>query len=311
MPSKPFQNTPGQWVKKGLVIHVKGQRNWMLSHAMVPSILMKDKGVCRVYFSSRDSENRSRIGYADVDLKKDARILKVADQPVLDLGELGCFDDNGVTPSWLVVDGKRIYMYYIGWNKRSTVRMSLASGLAISDDGGETFRRVLRVPVLDRTDREPFLLNTGPCVVKQGARWRMWYVSGIRWDNPDLPVYNVKYAESLDGVHWDRGGHVCIDFQNKQEHALARPCVVQEDNKYKMWYSYKGADYRVGYAESTDGLSWVRMDDQAGISVSPGDFDSQMIEYAYVLNYGGIKYMFYNGNDYGKEGIGLATMEGK
>src|SRR5690242_21129106 len=45
-----------------------------------------------------------------------------------------------------------------------------------------------------------------------------------------------------------------------------------------LWYSYKGADYRIGYAESKDGLRWKRLDEKAGIDVSPGGFDSVMQE---------------------------------
>ncbi len=76
-----------------------------------------------------------------------------------------------------------------------------------------------------------------------------------------------------------------------------------------MWYSYKGANYRIGYAESDDGLVWRRLDSQVGIDVSSSGWDSEMIEYAYVFEHGGTKYMLYNGNDYGRDGIGLAIAD--
>jgi hypothetical protein len=137
----------------------------------------------------------------------------------------------------------------------------------------------------------------------------MWYVSGVKWLNPDLPRYNIKYAESTDGLHWERPGVTCIDFASPEENALARPCVMKEDGIYKMWYAYKGESYRIGYAESRDGFEWMRLDSEAGIDVSSTGWDSQMIEYAYVFNHKQKKIMLYNGNDYGKDGIGLAIAE--
>ena len=137
----------------------------------------------------------------------------------------------------------------------------------------------------------------------------MWYVSGLEWVHPDLPRYHIKYAESKDGLHWERPNIVCIDFASPEEHGLARPCVRVEDGIYKMWYSYKGENYRIGYAESEDGIHWTRLDHEVGIDVSPSGWDSEMIEYAYVFEHNGVKYMLYNGNNYGYDGIGLAISE--
>ena len=69
---------------------------------------------------------------------------------MLGLGELGAFDDNGVTPTWVLNRGKRKYLYYVGWNKGVTVRMHLYVGLAISEDGGKSFKRYSRAPILER-----------------------------------------------------------------------------------------------------------------------------------------------------------------
>jgi len=298
-----------KWKKMGLIIRPTGKYDWMISHAMVPVAEWRHGDVYRVYFSGRDAQNRSLIGYAEIDLKEPYIILKFSEKPVLGLGTLGCFDDNGVTPSWIVDDGGRKYLYYIGWNKGLTVRMSLVAGLAVSVDGGESFKRVFKVPILDRTNEEPYTLNTGSCVLIEDGLWRMWYVSGVEWVNPDLPRYNIKYAESHDGLHWERPGIVCIDFGSPDEHALARPCVRKEGDIYKMWYSYKGRDYRIGYAESEDGIHWERLDHEAGIDVSPSGWDSEMIEYAFVFQHKSLKYMLYNGNNYGHDGIGLAILE--
>jgi len=298
-----------EWIKKGLIVQATGKLGWMVTHATVPFAENIGEDLCRIYFSGRDRLNRSLIGYAEVNLNEPQNILYITEKPVLGLGALGCFDDNGVTPSWVVDHEGSKYLYYIGWNRGSTVRMSLIAGLAISHDGGKTFTRYSKGPLLERTDMEPLSILTAPCVLIEGDLWRMWYVSGVEWVHKDLPRYNIKYAESEDGIHWERKGVVCLDFKSKNENALARPCVIKEDGIYKMWYSYKGESYRIGYAESEDGVTWARKDEEAGIDVSESGWDSQMIEYAFVFKHKDKKYMLYNGNDYGKEGIGLAIMK--
>lgn len=269
---------------------------------------MLGDGLVRVYFSGRDDTNRSHVGAAIVDLRRDGEIIDYSTQPVLAPGQLGCFDDNGVTPSCVTEVGGRLFLYYIGWNPGSTVRMHLFGGLAISDDGGASFARWSRAPIIERSAVDPFL-NTAPWVVSCEGEYRMYYVSGCGWRHRDEPLYNIKLARSMDGQHWVRDGHTCVDFRNPAEHALARPYVTHDDGRWQMWFSHKGAHYRLGYAESSDGITWNRDDARAGLDVADTGFDSEMIAYASVVRDREQRFMFYNGNNYGVDGIGLAVEE--
>jgi hypothetical protein len=301
-----------KWKKIGNIIRPDNvNRDWMVTHAMDPTVDYVKDDIYRVYFCGRNKNNQSLIGYAEIDITNPHEILRTPINPVLGLGELGAFDDNGVTASWVINKDNIKYLYYIGWKPRSTTRFSLMTGLAISEDGGETFKRFSRAPILNLTDKEPFSILTAPCVLHQGNKWMMWYVSCEDWIHADLPRYNIKYAESVDGIHWEQAGIVCIDFKSENETALARPCVLFENNIYRMWYSFKdpAIGYRMGYAESENGINWLRMDEQVGIEVSNEGWDSEMIQYPYVFNHKGKKYMFYNGNGYGENGAGLAVLE--
>ena len=40
--------------------------------------------------------------------------------------------------------------------------------------------------------------------------------------------------------------------------------------------------------------------------MSKDGWDSEMVEYSFVFNHDGIKYMIYNGNGYGIDGAGYA-----
>ncbi|MDP8213178.1 MAG: hypothetical protein P9X22_07835 [Candidatus Zapsychrus exili] len=300
-----------KWRKLGRIIEPSKEIKWMQTHAMLPTVDYLEGDIYRVYFSGRDGENRSLIGYADIDISKEGFVVNIAKEPILGFGELGCFDDNGVTPTSIVTHNGKKYLYYVGWKPRSTTRFGLIAGLAIGDSSGN-FKRYSRAPILRTSNEEPIAILTAPFVMKNSDKWKMWYVSGIKWENPDSPKYNIKYAESDNGIDWKQNIAVCIDAVSEDETALARPCILKEDGIYKMWYSYKrdGKKYRMGYAESDDGKKWMRMDDRIGIEASSGDeWDSEMIEYGFIFNHKGNKYMIYNGNGYGINGAGLAIQE--
>lgn len=281
----------------------------MHSHAALPVAQRVEGDYFRVYFSSRDAQGRAQIGYFVLDLAHPSKPVEVHAAPVIGLGPLGAFDDNGVTSSWMLQDGDRLLHYYSGWSLGVTVPFYLSIGLAVSDDGGASFSKPSTAPFLERSHEDPYL-TASPAVLKDGDKWRMWYVSGARWTHENgraKHYYNIKHAESTDGLNWNRSKNVCIDFCSEEEYAIARPCVIKDGSTYKMWYSYRGPSYRIGYAESRDGLEWTRLDHLAGIDVSPSGWDSQMIAYGYVFDHGE-RYMLYNGNGYGESGIGLAVL---
>jgi hypothetical protein len=139
----------------------------------------------------------------------------------------------------------------------------------------------------------------------------MWYVSGTGWmhEGSSLePCYNIRYAESEDGIHWERPGRLCIDY-GPDEHAIARPWVSRDDDCYRMWFAVRGVRYRIAYAESIDGINWTRADHVGGLTPSGQGWDSDMVEYPCMLDHQGRRYMLYNGNDYGKTGVGLAVWQ--
>ena len=78
-----------------------------------------------------------------------------------------------------------------------------------------------------------------------------------------------------------------------------------------MWYSIRSrsAPYRIGYAESADGLAWTRKDDAVGIARSESGWDGEMVCYPAVIDVNGRRLMFYNGNRHGATGFGCAVLE--
>jgi hypothetical protein len=304
-----------KWQKRGVILAPDRNHEWMVSHASVPVIDAVGGGRLRMYFATRDGLGRSRAAYAEIEADRPERVLSIHDRPILDLGGPGSFDENGTMPSWLLtVEGIK-FLYYIGWG-RSTAPYRLAIGLAVSEDGGFSFRKVSEGPVFDPSPDPSF--STAPCVLHGGDKWRMWYVSCTGWETingrPE-PRYHVTYAESSDGFAWEPAGDICVPHDAERE-AIGRPCVFLENGLHRMLYSYRSlqdyrekreASYRLGYADSRDGRTWNRRDEEAGIERSESGWDSEMIEYCTVHKHGNATYLFYNGNGFGRTGVGYAV----
>ncbi len=302
-----------KWQKKGLIYAPGGDLWWAKKYAMLPTVDVLSEEVIRIYFASLDDNLYGRIGYVDLDAENPTRILDESPEPILELGELGTFDDSGVNPSCVLnIDGKK-FLYYIGWQRCERVPYMLFAGLAVSDDGGKSFTKHSRVPILDRTPDEPFL-RSATTIIQENGLFKTWYVSGFDWievNSVKYPTYVIKYAASENGIDWQSCNDTCIDFKDDDEFGFGRPWVIKDKGKYLMWYSIrsKTRPYCIGYAESENGIEWIRKDAEVGIYSSPGGWDSEMICYPCVVDVKGKRYMFYNGNRHGSTGFGCAVLE--
>lgn len=300
-----------RWQKKGLIFNPSVLR-WAMNSALQPTPLLFDDWV-RIYFGARDECGLSRIGYVDLDIHDLTKIISWSLRPVLDIGEDGCFDENGVVPSVVLRVGKQIYMYYAGYQLGTKVRFSVFGGLAISEDGGETFFRHQKTPVFERTDNET-LFRVPHSVILENNRWRAWYGGGsnfIQGKDKSLPVYDIRYTESSTPFAFPDCGEIILKTLG-EEYRLGRPYFFKmTHSEYYLFYGYSTelSAYKLGYAFSADGIKWERKDAFIGIDQSVDDWDSKMMAYPSVIRVKDRIYMFYNGNNYGYEGFGMAELE--
>lgn len=301
-----------RWRKLGVVYAPDRSEPWLHSHAALPTPLHVDGSVYRVYFAGRDDRNRSHVAALDLDLE--ARRVIRAPWLVLDPGPLGAFDDRGVYPASIVENGSELVLYTIGWNPGVPEPLFRSSiGAAVSRDGGDTFERLSPGPIMARGEHDPYLV-TSPSVLNEDGAWRMWFVSGIGWDETPHGLwsrYHVKTAESDDGIEWRRDGVVSVELRDGETN-IGRPSVLRDGSGYRMWYSYVPAgtrEYVIGYAESEDGIRFERRDDLAGIETSADGFDAHALAYPAVFRHNGSLFMLYNGDGNGRTGFGLAVAE--
>jgi hypothetical protein len=302
-----------KWIKKGHVFKASGEYSWMQSHAANPFAIRLSESIYRIFFTVRDSLSRSFITFGDFDADKNFQLVHLSDKPVLEPGEPGLFDDSGVAVGYLIYINNKLVLYYLGWNLKVTVPWLNTIGRAEWDESEQRFIKCGRAPMMDRSEEDPFSISYPSVLFDQGM-YRMWYGSNLAWGNTQETMQHVfKYAESDNGIHWKRTNEILLNFEHPGEYALSKPFVMKEDDKpYQMWYSYRAngeiLSYRIGYAESADGLQWTRMDDQAGIDVTPNAWDSDMISYPFIFRHKGELHMLYNGNGYGRAGFGFAIL---
>jgi len=300
-----------KWTKQGHIFKASGEFPWMQSHAANPFAIKLERDIYRIFFTVRDSFSRSFITYGDFDVSNNFELIKLSDKPVLEPGEPGLFDDSGVAVGYLIIIDNKLVLYYLGWNLKVTVPWLNTIGIAFWSDDEQRFVKGGRAPIMDRSEEDPFTISY-PSILFEDGRYRMWYGSNLQWGSRQESMEHIfKYAESKDGIHWNRLNRIVLNLQHPGEYALSKPFVIKSGELYKMWYSYRAngeiLHYRIGYAESIDGLNWIRKDELAGIDVSPHNWDSEMISYPFVFKHNNKWIMLYNGNGYGREGFGWAT----
>jgi hypothetical protein len=297
-----------RWQKLGRVFCPENEAEWMVSHASNCVAWPVEGSRVRVYFTTRDAHQRGSIAWIEIDPRHPGEVLARAAEPVLRPGELGTFDDSGVSLACIVEDRGRLLLYYTGWNLGITVPWRNSIGLAVSTDG-TSFERVSPAPVLDRNRVDPYSLSY-PFVMRDGEEWRMWYGSNLRWGSHERDMDHViKYAVGTGPEAWTPTGRICVGIEHEGEYAFSRPVVLRDGATWRMWYSYRGEHYRIGYAHSADGLDWQRRDEEGGLTASGTGWDAQSVEYPWVFDHQGQRYMLYNGDGYGRTGFGLAVLE--
>lgn len=316
-----------KWSKLGKVFtpqEVEG-RSWMKEFAQAPATLLLDDYV-RVYFSCRPPADErgqyvSYSAYVDLDRVDLFKLRHVSEQPILSLGKLGEFDEFGIYPVSVIRFGGEIRAYYAGWTRCESVPFNVAIGMATSKDGGKTFAKFGNGPVLSYSPDEPFVLS-GPKIRYFNDSWYLWYIAGSKWkivDSRPEPVYKIRMALSSDGVHWSKVNKDIVESRIEKDEAQASPDVFYANGKYHMFFCYryssyyrgKEQGYRIGYASSTNLIDWMRDDKKAGIDVSEEGWDSEMISYPHVFELDGKTYLVYLGNQVGRNGFGLAVLDGK
>ncbi len=297
-----------KWRKLGQIYHCKPIDVYLLSHASNPLAVHLRDDVYRVFFSGRNKENKSAVGYVDIDLIK-KKVISICKKAIFTYGDENTFYSHGVSIGTIYEIDKIKYILFMGWQIRDGEHWRGDIG-RLKLINQESLVLDPKIPFLSIDKEDPISLSY-PFVIKDDNTYKMWYGSTIIWtsENGEM-IHIIKYATSSDGINWVKQG-LAIPYQIGVAQAFSRPSVIKDEQGYHMWFSYRSGDgtkYRIGYAHSSDSKHWDIKQLQT-LNVGPDDWDSEMVCYPYVFDHDGNRYMLYNGNGYGKSGFGLAILD--
>lgn len=301
------------WKKLGRIYvpQANGQHPKLLSHAANPLALHIAGDVYRIFFSARDVQNRSSVGGVDIDIVQ-RKVITEHYSPFFEHGPSGSFYSDGVSIGNCYEANGILYMLFMGWQNPASGhwrgdigRLIVSQELSLQLEG--------KKPFMGSDSTDPISLSYPWVQARPSGGFDMWYGSTLTWDagNGEM-LHVIQHARSDNGSNWCRMG-LAVPYRLGVAQAFSRPTVIFNDaGFFEMWFSFRsgsGEKYRIGYARSENGIDWTIDLNSAGITVSPSGWDSEMIEYPFVFDHYGARYMLYNGNGYGKTGFGLAILD--
>lgn len=300
------------WRDLGLIFRVNDLNSWAKSHFYVPVVL--DRGdTIRIYGAFWDAYKYGRLGYVDLHPETLA-VLKISDHPCMDDSPKGAFDCDGVTPlcAYHEPDG-RVRMYYAGWQRDPAphIRYSFYTGVAFSNDGGETFVRYQEEPIMGPNTPESET-RTG-FIMPDGDTWRCWctdYAGALELNGKRVPSYNLGTMTSPDGLHWSNESTPVFTVHDRV-FGYGRAAVWKENQLYHGLFGIRHMDhgYRdMFYATSKDGATWTTPSHN-GYAFSASQTRDNQAEVAFpaLHHQEGRILMFYNGDAYGQDGLRAAV----
>jgi hypothetical protein len=264
----------------------------------------------RVFYATCDGELRGRIMFADFAPKPPFRLLGASAAPVLDLGAAGAFDMDGVNPSQVIKTAVGLALLYIGWRRGpAEAPYTLFAGLAFSMDDGLTFTRQGRSFLPPRKGER--LFRTAPFIDVEEQGYRLLYIGGDAFE-PDeggrrLPRYSLLEMRSQSLWDWTGPSRVLMHPNVAAgEIGFGRPVVVRRAGCARLMISVRT---REGYqlVETDAALELGKRPPMTPIKLDPLErWEQQMTCFGSICHAEGYELLFYNGNGFGRTGMGLA-----
>jgi len=277
--------------------------SWDDQYAYYPTVLY-DGITFHMWYSGKDGIY-NRIGYATS--PDGVKWTKHPSNPLLYPGPFGSWENFGDWAPTVFYDSmtSTYKMWYSG-----TDGTIYKIGYATSPDG-IAWTKYAANPVLypaPSPSWDDFRVYT-PMVYYDGITYHMWYAGNSAGNT------QIGYATSPNGIAWTKyAANPVLNLGpagSWDDTHVFTPMVLYDGAIYQMWYSASdGANYRIGYATSLNGITWTKYPSNPVLDLGPpGSWDETNVETPAII-YDPIKktyHMWYFGCDFTACRIGYAS----
>jgi hypothetical protein len=278
-----------------------------LNYASNPLIIETSEQVSRLFFNSRDECNRSSI--YSIDLQGE-ELIPISNSIKLQhtFGRKNSFYSHGISIGNSFELNKRNYVGVMGWKNNPGEHWSGRIGKVELDSSGN-LEKIDEKVWFDLDADDPISLSY-PAIYQDGSTLSMWYGSTVTWDSGNGEMLHIlKEKRSQDGINFMSSASV-IPFKIDQAQAFSRPSIVNFNNRNLMAYSFRGSSnkYRIGFVWLDDFSTATQVGGLPPFLPSRENWENEMVEYPSLFVRNKKLFMLYNGNDYGKTGIGMTQI---
>lgn len=284
----------------------------LASHASNPTPLHLGGAEYRVFYASRDEQNRSSLSFFDLDV--DAReVTNIGQEPLFSFGGTGTFFSHGVTPGSIYEADGHLWLSFMGWQiPRQGEHWCGELGLLKLDK--EKLKTSLHSgqPLLGRREWDTLSLSYPGVVRLDSGSYLMVFGSTVTWDaGNDEMLHVLRAAGSPGGFNWHPIGHPHPHSLGTAQAFSGPNLLSRGEGIYDVYFSYRGAPpskYRIGCSRfDSKNSSWQRLPDPVISGLDPHSIGVEMQAYPSVFRHDGRTLMLFNGDGYGRTGVGLAV----
>ena len=273
-----------------------------------PLIVTMENNKARIFFNSRINNNISIINSIDIELRDFSPVLDSIRVQVA-AKELSGFCSNGLSLGSIYMGKEQYSVTTMGWIDIPPEHWYGTIGKIEMDTEFNLIPKSLTewFPL----DSEDVISLSYPAVYNCEGVLKMWYGSTLTWDagNGEM-IHILKEKISTDAINFQQTGRI-LDFNLNEAQAFSRPSILEISGRALMAYSYRGASssYRIGFVWLDDLSTASHLGGLPSFLPSKNSWEAKMVEYPFLFTFNSVIYMLYNGNDFGKTGIGIVTLK--
>jgi len=245
-----------------------------------PSVIIENDTIKMWYAQASgtdpdDTVLRGRIRYAwSLD---GIEWIDYPENPVLDVGETGSWDDEWLDTPEILKVGDVYYLYYYGDSTYFEGQDNTNIGLATSPDGINWTRQGIVLSKGGEGEWDSKYIESPAAYYDEiTGKFMIWYQG-----QNEVGYINIGLATSDDGISWTKYENNPILelgpwLESWDDMFIAVPAVIKHEDIFEMFYS--GVNFEdqwdtvsIGYAISQDGYNWIKHPMNPVLETMPDD----------------------------------------